>query len=309
MILKTFPDLQWLKKQAESSFENRQDSKGQTLPRKGWPTVLLNVETSRTFRDNIRGPLSIFTNISGESSVEVNKKKVKVSQGFFFVTNHDQYYTLSVDECRTETFNIHFAEYFADQLYQSYGKPDNLLDAGYFIKPSERIEFNNNLYAKSNAFDAILRTLLEDEDALLREERLAELMAIMLDNRKDHLKRMEAIPSLKNSTREEIMKRLLLAADYIHSFYHTDISLDVLADTCCLSKFHFLRLFKIAFGKTPHQYLNEVRMTRAKSLLKNRKIEIGAITPLVGLRDQSSFSRMFYRHAGVYPGEFRKQIL
>jgi len=60
----------------------------------------------------------------------------------------------------------------------------------------------------------------------------------------------QQLPSLKSSTRKEIMRRLMVATDYIYTFYDRKLSLEELAQACCLSKFHFLRLFKIAFGKT-----------------------------------------------------------
>src|SRR4051812_20782388 len=116
MVHTEFPNLQWLKSQAEQSFAARKAWNGRVLAKKGWPTVILNVKTNNAYRDNIRGPLSVFSNIRGESVVEASKRRVKVKEGFFFVTNHDEYYTLQVDQRNTETFNIHFGEYFADQV-------------------------------------------------------------------------------------------------------------------------------------------------------------------------------------------------
>src|SRR5690349_3848279 len=96
MILHQFPDLQWLKKQAEDNFANRKDYAGKTLPTSGWPTVLLNVKSGSTVRDNIRGPLSIFTNLSGSSVVECNGNRSQVREGFLYTSNHDQRYTLEI---------------------------------------------------------------------------------------------------------------------------------------------------------------------------------------------------------------------
>jgi AraC family transcriptional regulator len=309
MILQQFPDLQWLKTQAENAFSDRKGAQGRTLAHKGWPTVILNVNTTSTFRDNIRGPLSIFTNLSGESSVSTNNKRLKVPEGCFIVTNHNQYYTLEVDQRKTETFNIHFGEHFAERVFQSLSKPELLLESDDATSPGNRIEFYNHLRPRNHSFNILLSAIRGSVgDTLLMEEKLVDLMMLLIQEYRDQRLKVESLPAIKNSTRDEIMKRLLVATDYIHAYYQEDVSLETLAMACCLSKFHFLRLFKIAFNRTPHQYLNEVRMIRAKELLKNKQIGLSRISPLVGLKDSSSFSRMFYKHTGVYPSQYRNSL-
>jgi AraC family transcriptional regulator len=116
MVFHQFPDLQWLKNQAETNFRNRQAWQGRSLPTEGWPSVVMNVKTNHTFRDNIRGPLSLFANLDGSSIVHAGSKVAKVNSDFFFVSNQDQHYTLEVDsKSETETINIHFGEYWADR--------------------------------------------------------------------------------------------------------------------------------------------------------------------------------------------------
>src|SRR6188508_514216 len=130
MILREFPNLSWLKQQAEQSFSNRKAWDGQPLPRGGWPNVILNVETQQAYRNNIRGPLSLFTNITGESTVETGLKRVRIKENFFYLSNQAQHYTLEIKEQKpTQTFNIHYGEYFADQVFQSLTKaPSELLE-------------------------------------------------------------------------------------------------------------------------------------------------------------------------------------
>lgn len=65
MFCQSFPDLAWLKKQAESRFANQRGWNNQALSHTGWPTVILNVRAGETYRDNIPGPLSLFTNLNG----------------------------------------------------------------------------------------------------------------------------------------------------------------------------------------------------------------------------------------------------
>jgi AraC family transcriptional regulator len=308
MICREFPDLDWLKKQAEDRFSNRQGWKGARLTTGGWPTVILNVPTKKTFRDNIRGPLSLFTNLKGSSSVHCGNQKAIIHPGFFYITNHDQHYTLDIDQSSgSETFNIHFGEYWADQAFQSITKSaDKLLDEAFFTPPGQRIELYNKLHFRDEVFNQLILDIGKNADQKLpEEEKLYELLLHLLRQNSQTRKIETQIPALKNTTRKEIIKRLTASTDYIYSFYHKDLSLDELAEVACLSKFHFLRLFKNAFGKTPYHFINEVKVEQAKMLLKDRKLEVTHISRELGFVNVSSFSRMFFNHTGLYPTQHR----
>ena len=306
MVLHEFPNLAWLKTQAESSFSNRRDASGRQLQNTGWPNVILNATTGNTYRDNIRGPLSLFTNISGKSAVEAGSKRVVVNEGFFFVTNHDQYYTLQIDKVKTETFNIHFGEYFAEQVYHSLSHHAEKLIDDEFHAPLAHLELYNKLHQKDAVIDQLICELHEaGQDKLTEEEKLYRLMCELLRKNNVIKQSEKEIPVIKNSTREEIQKRMNTATDYIYSFYDKDISLDELAQVACLSKFHFLRLFKIAYGTTPHQFITAVKIDRAKALLKNQQDDVNVIAKSLGFDSSSSFSRSFFNQVKMYPSQFR----
>ncbi len=306
VILHQFPDLQWLKKQAEDNFANRKDYAGRTLPTDGWPTVLLNVKSESIFRDNIRGPLSIFTNLSGSSVVACNGKRSNVHQGFFFVTNHDQRYSLEIEAGQeVETFNIHFGEYWIDQALATLRSEKKLIDDQYFIAPGSRHEFYNRLQPVSAEFSALVHQLKLCSDSLQEEELLYEILVLLLRSDQRIRGAEQRLPSLKISTREEVTKRLMQSTDYIYSFFDRDLTLDELAQASCMSKFHFLRLFKTAFGKTPHQFVNDVKIEQAKARLKQNKAEIIDISRQLGFKDASTFSRAFKKTVGVWPREYR----
>lgn len=312
MILNQFPDLKWLKKQAEEGFSNRKSWNGNTLPAKGWPNVIINASTRKEFRNDIRGPLSLFTNLAGESTVVTDSRRVTIREDFFFVTNHDQYYTLDIDHRTTvETFNIHFGEYFTDQVLASLSLAEDGLLEDHFAIPAERVEFHNRLYHRDETVDLLIREIKNQPEiaALLLEEKLYALMANLLMKEKKLLKLQASLPASKNSTRKEILKRLLQVTDYIHEHFQQDLSLEQLADAGCLSKFHFLRLFKIAFDKTPYQYVNELRMRKGQQLIRTTSLEIHEIAAALGYNNASSFSRTFYNHAGVYPTQFRQAFV
>ena len=309
MILHQFPDLQWLKRQAEQRFSDGKGWGGRILTQQGWPTVILNTQTKHTVRDDIPGPLTIFSNISGTSNVAVDKKRVLVKDDFFFLSNQGQRYTLEIDgETPTETFNIHFGEYFADQVLQSLKSPSHLLD-NTFQKSTQRVEFHNSLQPHDIHTKQILQTikLHGESNSMLLEELLVDLLRTILRQDSQLKKIANGLPVIKHSTRREILQRMLNATDYIYAFYDQPLSLEELAAVACLSKFHFLRLFKIAFGKTPYQFINDVRICRAMDLLKHSSLDVHEVAARIGFQNSSSFSRAFFQNAGMYPAIFKKK--
>jgi AraC family transcriptional regulator len=146
------------------------------------------------------------------------------------------------------------------------------------------------------------------QDDLFYEEKLIQLMTFILETHYKDERIKSQVPSVKRSTKEEISKRLLYSLDYLNEYYDHEIGLDELASVTCISKFHFLRLFKLAFNSTPHQYLNQLRVRRAKSILGNTNQSIADVARKTGFKDSSSFSRMFFQQTGYYPSQYRSLI-
>jgi AraC family transcriptional regulator len=308
MILNEFPDLNWLRSQAETRFADGRSWTGSKLADKGWPNVILNVSATNIVRDNIRGPLSLFTNISGTSIVEISNRRVPVTEEFFFLTNHDQYYTLEIDKGkRAETFNIHFGDYFCEQTFNSLSqKPGQLLD-NHFQLSSGSIEFHNKLHHCDAATQSVIMEIRNGiaEGSIWLEEKLYSLIENLLKKEKDLVRIKSRLPALKSSTREEILKRMMVVSDYIHAHLDEDLSLEELANVGCISKFHFLRLFKIAFDKTPYQFINEERVRKGRRMIQHTRFTINEIAHSLGFSNPSSFSRMFFNQTGVYPTQLR----
>jgi len=74
-----------------------------------------------------------------------------------------------------------------------------------------------------------------------------------------------------------------------------------------LSPFHLARLFKQVLGVSPHQYLIQVRVNSARSLLSAGSGErsLAEIAAAVGFADQSHLTRHFKRITGITPRQFR----
>ncbi len=95
--------------------------------------------------------------------------------------------------------------------------------------------------------------------------------------------------------------------DYIHAYLDSDLSLNQLASSVQMSPHYFSRLFKKTTGFTPHQYVINCRIEKAKDLLKKGKLSIAEIAKEVGFVDQSHLHRYFKRKVGITPKSFLQQ--
>jgi AraC family transcriptional regulator len=95
--------------------------------------------------------------------------------------------------------------------------------------------------------------------------------------------------------------------EHIEEHLQDNLSLDELARDAHYSRGHFLRMFRAATGKTPHQYLTERRVERAKSMLqKTQDISLIDIAASCGFSSQSHMTRVFRKQFGVTPGAFKR---
>lgn len=310
MFYQAFPDLTWLKNQAESHFANRKGWNNATLQNEGWPTVILNVKAGETFRDNIPGPLSLFSTLQGQSSVTVEGRRTTIPSTCFFLTNPGQRYTLEIDRvAKAETFNIHFGNRWAEDTLAYFTFSESRLTDEPQRTSEQSCHFYNKLYYKGDAVARVQSQLIaaKGEGVLQREEILFELLAYLVKEKRSLRQGADSLPLQKSSTREEIMRRLFVATDFIYSDVTRSHSLNELAAVSCLSRFHFLRMFKQVFRETPHQFATRLRVEQSKDLLRKRA-EVRSVARQLGFSDPSSFSRLFFQHVGMYPTQYLKAV-
>ena len=99
--------------------------------------------------------------------------------------------------------------------------------------------------------------------------------------------------------------KLQLTTAYIQAHLAHALSLVELAAVTQTSPPHFAHLFKQATGQTPHQYVIQCRMERAKHLLTGTTLPIHEIGTRVGCADQSHFTALFRRYVASTPKAYR----
>ena len=106
----------------------------------------------------------------------------------------------------------------------------------------------------------------------------------------------------------DLGERVIRAKEYIDQHYGSAIDVGRMAREACMSKFHFIRLFRRYYGRTPHIYLREVRLMHARRLLC-AGVPIRNVCYAVGFESVPSFTRLFKLMVGVTPKVAQSAIL
>ena len=105
----------------------------------------------------------------------------------------------------------------------------------------------------------------------------------------------------------DVLVHLRRARDQIDRDFAEPLDLDALARTAGISKFHFHRLFRAAYHRTPAVYLSERRVERAQDLLRSANLTVTEVCHAVGFSSLGSFSSRFKEIVGETPREFQQR--
>jgi AraC-like DNA-binding protein len=135
----------------------------------------------------------------------------------------------------------------------------------------------------------------EGEGRILAGEAIAEALVV-------ELVRTSSAPTISGARDP----RIRIALDAMQTSYARDLSVDDLAKTAGMSRFHFSRLFRDQVGEAPYKHLLRLRVARAAELLRGGRHSVTEAAFAVGFNDLSRFSRAFRAEFGVNPGVARK---
>ena len=119
---------------------------------------------------------------------------------------------------------------------------------------------------------------------------------------KRHAEETITLPPLRGGLSTKTLKSSL---EFITDNLHRDLPLSEIASVAGLSPFHFTRLFRNATGQTPHQYLLDQRLFRAKDLLRSSYLPVSQIGSDVGFSNHGHFTRTFRKREGITPTAWR----
>ena len=249
--------------------------------------------------------LSIRAAWGGEERCRFNGRTVAVDDDSFLILNHGRICELQIDAVQpVESFSIHFRTGLVEQAYGALtlSIEDALARGDLIVERSA--EFAESLQPHDKLVSPVVRFIKVhllrgiDEEAWY-EEQLHFLLARMLAHRDAMVRRMDDLRLGRATTRHEIYRRISLATDFLHSHYGLGVDLTTLAQTACLSKYHFLRLFTLVHGITPHRYLQRKRTQVALRLLRTTSLPLEEIAIRVGFEHRHSLVRQIREWTGL----------
>ena len=102
------------------------------------------------------------------------------------------------------------------------------------------------------------------------------------------------------------LDRVIQAKNFMDSASTETMALDDIAASAFLSKFHFIRLFKRCYGRTPHQYLTTTKMAKAKLLLQSG-MTVSTTCFSLGYTSTTTFSGLFKKMTGYTPVQYQQK--
>ncbi|MBT9588948.1 helix-turn-helix transcriptional regulator [bacterium] len=262
----------------------------------------------RHFEHAARG-LSVKSVLGGVEEFRIEHGLHKVQPDQLLVINSGQRYgsqaTAAAPEM--ETYCVSFGQRLLGEVYRACSAPlRNLLDdPAASGKAPELVE---TIYAPHTGLLPLVgrtRQLLGEHPSSLELEETALHLLERLLCQDDGLHAHSLQLGIQNPRlRRETLQRLFRARDTMLA--RGGGSLSEWAEVACLSRFHFLRLFKRVFQSTPGQYLIGLRLDHARRELRASRRSILEVALNAGFQSASQFSTAFRRHFGVSPRQWRQ---
>jgi AraC-like DNA-binding protein len=224
-----------------------------------------------------------------------------VDEGCYLTLEEGRDYDMEIDSALpVETLCFFFQPGFVEGVLSAMRS-----DADGLLEPPKpgRLAVRERL----DPIGLLLRRYLDrrTNPSTLSDDDFVEAAELLLRDQSEACYEPYRLELAREAARTEIHRRLEIARDSMLA-HLAEHSLESAAAEAGLSPYHFHRLFRTAFGKTPHEFVTEQRMLRAARLLAKTKLDLVEVCDEVGFQSVSSFSRLFRRHTGLTPGAFRK---
>lgn len=242
--------------------------------------------TSFGFASHMHGETEMVFLVSGETELMCDGKRYVLSAGDAAVIfpNHTHSYN-DIGEC-----NGYFIIAKSDCL-SAFGQKYKNLD------PESPVVHLSSAEKITGYFADAAEYFVQKPEFL--NEKLNALTVLILS---------ELLPKLKFSGEKEV--NMDAASDvfaYCNSNFDSDITLDSVARALNISKYHIMRIFREKLDTTFQNYINSLRVDRAKNLLLTTDKSVTEISILSGFNTIRSFNRAFLARNGCSPSDFRKK--
>jgi AraC family transcriptional regulator len=257
---------------------------------------------------NTSAGLSLKTLLYGGEQFEVDGGVHSLEPGEAFIMNPAQEYASLLTEKASQNLCVTFGTTLVGEAkWAGEARRTEILDSPEGFAPIP--VFLEKVYGREAGFDHYINQLLAaawELDKSRLEESGLELLEFLLFQNSRAWSESAALGIKDETLRREAQQRLYRARDFIVATWNQKNQLEDWADVACMSRFHFLRLFKAAFQQTPRQFLIKVRLKNAATLIEQENRTMLEVALSCGFESASHFSRSFKRQFGVSPQDWVK---
>ena len=238
--------------------------------------------------------------LSGEESYEVGgmHQRIEAGQSLFF--REQQKYSANISR---NTLAIGLCFDLELSLIEEASRNHFNDDYQFFIDPEFLTQKVNFLNVQFQDYLSEVPLREQTEDALFMDEVLNRVSQAVIDLELSFRDKTLSLPVQNHRHQKELFQRLITARNFLHDHTYSRTTLDDIAQASTLSPFYLQRLFKQAFGCSPSQYLEKLKMEEAARLLKAAS-PVTNTAYILSYSDVPYFSRRFKKYFGVPPSHF-----
>lgn len=277
--------------------------------------------------DNIDDAKAVLENFcTNNIAVLITNKDANITHG----THYHQSYEFGICHSKlpstiidNKLYNRSCNELFAVNPMQEHGLTMNLkgfnlcgihIDKNYMqnaaihICGSSNIVFSNESFMNSHDISMLIRLFLEElKYKQLGYEFIVENLSLLIVGNliRQINNNLPSIPhNIPKSNKENIKKVI----DYMNENFTIGITCSELSKLMNIDKFSFIRNFKAQTGKTPYEYILDLKIEKAKKMLKSNKYNITEISMMCGFSSHSHFTSTFKKKTGISPTEYKTSL-
>lgn len=247
---------------------------------------LLKLNHFQTNRPKGRKDIQLLYLAKGLATFHLQNRIYQLQEGnmFIYMPDEPQQYHYELGD-HPDMYWIHFYESFPYPILEKFG-----LNKSGIYELSPRTEYTL-LFEKIIQELQLKRTNYDSLSNLY----CLELLTLFSRN------------MLKNNTFENVQNQLFeTIIQELHKNFQSDISIKEYAQMYHMSCCWFIRSFKRYTGVTPQQYITDIRINKAKELLRTSSFNISEISTYIGYQNPLYFSRIFKKITGISPSAYKK---
>ena len=238
-----------------------------------------------SFRKTLDSFLLVYVS-NGSGILQVRNQQYALNTGNIAVINCLDGYKLNADSQGWQIFWIHINGKMMKEIYKmilDIGKDNPIFQLNSLVEITKIWE---EIYAATNS-DTKIKELLINEQLFHLINQVLKVQSEFLQTTTSH---KEKIQQVRN---------------YLEENFSSQISLDQLAEIFYINKYYLTRIYKETYQQTINQTLTQLRITKAKELLRYSELSMVEIAVSCGFQDASYFSKVFKKIEGESPQKYR----